>query len=156
MGKPSKEAKTDPWKEKARQEILTHLQDRAWVKHFLEKHVWLTHRTAYPSVAGSAFSDISDKIKERQFDSGVKYVFVDEKHLTREFMERVGRINSHISSENHSKTLEVLLALALIIINLNSAKLTHRQLRKHLHDPSRPLWNPRKILSPRLDNLLNL
>ncbi|RLI79148.1 hypothetical protein DRP05_04945 [Archaeoglobales archaeon] len=108
----------DSRKDKSRREILNHLNDRAWIKNFLEKHIWFEHQTAYPSLVGSVLGEMIGRKEINRREEGDKqaYVFINEENVTEEFLKRYRRINEHIRSEKHFRVLELLFGLALIII----------------------------------------
>ena len=69
-------------KDLSRREIIEHLNDRAWIKNFLEKHIWFEHQTAYPSVVGSVFGEMirNNEIERREESNKQAYVFINKEN----------------------------------------------------------------------------
>lgn len=103
----------------SKEEIIRHLNMRAYIKNFLEKHIWLEHQTAFPSYVGTAFSELT-KEKElihKKEEKKLAYVCKHESQANNDFLERLTRISNHImQNPRHSKALELLFGAALIII----------------------------------------
>ncbi len=117
MTNKDKSAFLEYLKKKAQREVLSHLDQKAWIKNLLDKHIWLEHQTAYPSVVGKAIGDmIGREIEQQQKSNELAYIYNNKKKVTKQFLKRHERINQHINTHEHSQALELLFGLALLII----------------------------------------